>query len=156
MAFFSVMWNTLSNAHTKEAWSNHWLLILRKLRPLSLPSNATDRAFFKLLSDGRPGAPHLDISIKQGSVWICVCTGSLGAQGEEKHGDLGWGWGRGSLRKGSRGILLLWRKETCHQPLQWGQEVLPQNRSSTLWLHTPLCLPHPFLLLYGLPAPLRW
>lgn len=131
------MWNTLSNAHTEEAWSNHWLLILRKVHPLSLPSKAMDRAFFKLLSGGRPGASHWDISIKQGSVWICVCTGLLGAQGEEKHGDLGWGWGRGSLRKGSRGILLLWRKETCRRALQWGQEVSPQNRSSAFLSATP-------------------
>lgn len=133
MAFFSLRWNTLSNAHTEEAWSNHWLLILRKVRPLSLPSKAMDRAFFKLLSGGRPGASHWDISNKQGSVWISVCTGSLGAQGEEKHGELGWGWGRGSLRKGSRGILLLWRKETCRRAFQWGQE----------FFHTSLCYPFP-------------
>lgn len=139
----SVWCETLWAMLTEEAWSNHWLLILRKVRPLSLPSNAMDRAFFKLLSGGRPRASHLDISIKQGSVWICVCTGPLGAQGEGKHGDLGWRWGWGSPGKGSRGILLLWKKETCCQALQWGQEVSSQNRSSTLWLHTALHYPSP-------------
>lgn len=149
------MWNTLSNAHTKEAWSNHWLLILRKLRPLSLPSNATDRAFFKLLSDGRPGAPHLDISIKHG---LC---GSVSAQARwvprGRRNMVTWAGGGGEAAWGKGPEEFCYSEEKrLVTSLFSGGRFLPHNRSSTLWLHTPLCLPHPFLLLYGLPAPLRW
>lgn len=142
----SVRCETLWAMLTEEAWSNHWLLILRKVRPPSLPSNAMDRAFFKLLSGGHPGASHLDISIKQGSVWICICPGG---------GETRWLGGEAAQGKGPEEFCYCEEKRLVAGLFSGGRGshfriVLPHS-GSTLLSATPT-LP----LILWTPSSLQW